>query len=123
MLGAHGLLRSPPAELRPGRPVRPLALGSLVILLAGYLLAKVLEKATSAAAPHPPERGARARRRDARRRALGGAVNPARVIANLLFWFVMFAVMLVAANASGFDSLANVFSSSSATSRASSRRS
>jgi hypothetical protein len=32
------------------------------------------------------------------------------VVANLLFWFVMFAVMLVAANALGLESLAAVFS-------------
>jgi hypothetical protein len=32
------------------------------------------------------------------------------VIANLLFWLVMFAVLLVAANAIGLESLANVFS-------------
>src|SRR4029078_7051145 len=31
-------------------------------------------------------------------------------IANVLFWFVMFAVLLVAANAIGLESLANVFS-------------
>jgi hypothetical protein len=40
----------------------------------------------------------------------GTHVNPARVIANLLFWLVMFVVLVVAANALGFQSLANVFS-------------
>jgi hypothetical protein len=35
-------------------------------------------------------------------------VNPTRVIANLVFWFVMFAVILLAANALGLDTLANV---------------
>ena len=39
----------------------------------------------------------------------GSHLNPAKVIANLLFWFVMFAVLLVAANAIGLESLANVF--------------
>src|SRR5207237_7682601 len=39
----------------------------------------------------------------------GTHFNPARVISNLVFWFVMFGVMLIAANALGFDSLANVF--------------
>jgi hypothetical protein len=40
----------------------------------------------------------------------GSHVNPSRVVANLLFWFVMFSVLLVAANALGLESLANVFS-------------
>ncbi len=38
----------------------------------------------------------------------GTHVNPTRVIANLVFWFVMFAVILLAANALGLDTLANV---------------
>ena len=89
----------------------PSLLGSLVILFAGYLLAKLVEKAT-----------ARLLRRVRLNEMLerGGVLqaversgthfNPARVIANLVFWFVMFGVMLIAANALGFDSLANVFS-------------
>jgi hypothetical protein len=40
----------------------------------------------------------------------GAHFNPVRIIANLVFWFVMFGVMLIAANALGFDQLANVFS-------------
>ena len=40
----------------------------------------------------------------------GSRVNPTRVAGSLVFWFVMFAVMLVAANALGLQSLANVFS-------------
>lgn len=89
----------------------PALLGALVILLAGYLLAKLVQKAT--------DRFLR-RMRLNDMLAKGGLVqamersghqlNPARVIANLLFWFVMFAVMLVAANALGLESLASVFS-------------
>src|SRR5205807_8997168 len=40
----------------------------------------------------------------------GTHVNPTRVIANLVFWLVMFTVILLAANALGLDSLANVVS-------------
>ena len=40
----------------------------------------------------------------------GSHLNPVRVLANLVFWLVMFAVILVAANALGLESLANVFS-------------
>ena len=89
----------------------PTLLGSLVILFAGYLLAKLVEKGTSrllrrlrfnemlerGGVMHAVERS-------------GSQLNPARVVANLLFWLVMFAVLLVAANALGLESLASVFS-------------
>jgi uncharacterized oligopeptide transporter (OPT) family protein len=85
--------------------------GAVVILFAGYLLAKVLEKLT--------ERFLR-RIRFNRLLERGGVLqaversgshfNPVRVLSNLVFWLVMFAVILVAANALGLESLANVFS-------------
>jgi hypothetical protein len=89
----------------------PSLLGSLVILFAGYLLAKLVEKGTARLLRRVRfnemlERGGVM---DAVERS-GTHVNPARVIANLLFWLVMFVVLVVAANALGFDSLANVFS-------------
>jgi uncharacterized oligopeptide transporter (OPT) family protein len=89
----------------------PALLGALVILFAGYLLAKVLEKLIE-----------RFLRRIRLNRLLerggvmqaversGSRLNPVRVLANLVFWLVMFAVILVAANALGLESLANVFS-------------
>ncbi|HTE46440.1 MAG TPA: hypothetical protein VK636_14395 [Gemmatimonadaceae bacterium] len=89
----------------------PALIGALVILFAGYLLAKVLEKLT--------ERGLRRIRlnhlleRGGVTRAVersGTHVNPTRVLANLVFWLVMFTVILLAANALGLDSLANVVS-------------
>ena len=89
----------------------PALLGALVILFAGYLLAKVLEKLT--------ERGLRKIRlnhlleRGGVTQAVersGTHVNPTRVLANLVFWLVMFTVILLAANALGLDSLANVVS-------------
>ena len=89
----------------------PSLLGSLVILLAGYLLAKLLEKGTFRLLRriHLNEALERGGVMDAVERS-GTRLNPARVIANLLFWLVMFAVMLVAASALGFEQLANVFS-------------
>lgn len=89
----------------------PALFGALVILFAGYLVAKVIEKGTArllrrmhfnqllerGGVLHAVERS-------------GSHLNPAKVIANLLFWCVMFAVLLVAANAIGLESLANVFS-------------
>src|SRR3954469_22340624 len=89
----------------------PALLGALIILFAGYLLAKVLEKLIE-----------RFLRRIRLNRLLerggvmqaversGSHINPIRVLANLVFWLVMFAVILVAANALGLQSLANVFS-------------
>jgi uncharacterized oligopeptide transporter (OPT) family protein len=89
----------------------PALIGALVILFAGYLLAKVLQRLT--------ERGLRRIRlnqlleRGGVTRAVersGTHINPTRVLANLVFWLVMFTVILLAANALGLDSLANVVS-------------
>ena len=89
----------------------PALLGALVILFAGYLLAKVLEKLVDRFLRRIRlnkmlERGGvmQAVERS------GSHLNPVRVLANLVFWLVMFAVILVAANALGLGSLANVFS-------------
>jgi hypothetical protein len=89
----------------------PALLGALVILFAGYLLAKLLAKATEKVLRRIHfnrilERGGvmQAVERS------GSHVNPTRVAANIIFWFVMFAVIMVAANALGLQSLANVFS-------------
>src|SRR5688572_32234409 len=88
----------------------PALLGALIIVFAGYLLAKVLERIV--------DRGlkkiglnnmlARGGVMEAVERS-GAHLNPTRVISNLVFWLVMFAVILVAANALGLESLASVF--------------
>ena len=89
----------------------PALLGALVILFAGYLLAKLIEKAIDRGLNKLGinrwlKRGGvlDAVERTGRRR------TPSRLVGNIAFWFVMFAVMLVAANALGLQSLANVFS-------------
>lgn len=89
----------------------PLLLGALVILFAGYLLAKLLERATDRVLSRIGlnswlERGGVM---DAVERT-GWRARPSRVFANLIFWFVMFAVILVAANALGLNALADLFS-------------
>jgi hypothetical protein len=90
--------------------VVPALIGALVILLAGYMLARLIEKGT--------ERLLRRLRLNAvleRSGAMqaversGSHLNPTRVLANLVFWLVMFAVLLLAANALGLQSLADVF--------------
>jgi hypothetical protein len=89
----------------------PALFGALVILFAGYLVAKVLEKGTQRLLRrlHFNQMLERGGVMQAVERS-GSHLNPVRVIANVLFWFVMFAVLLIAANAIGMESLANVFS-------------
>lgn len=89
----------------------PALFGALVILFAGYLVAKVIEKGTARLLRrmHFNQLLERGGVMQAVERS-GSHLNPAKVIANLLFWCVMFAVLLVAANAIGLESLANVFS-------------
>ena len=89
----------------------PAFLGALIILFAGYLLARLLEKGTERllrklGLNRLLERGGVM---EAVERS-GTHVNPTRVVANLVFWLVMFTVMLIAANALGLETLADVFS-------------
>jgi hypothetical protein len=89
----------------------PALLGALVILFAGYLLAKLIERAI--------DRGLnrlglnrwlkRGGVLDAVERT-GWRRTPSRLIGNIAFWFAMFVVILVAAHALGLSSLTNVFS-------------
>lgn len=84
---------------------------ALVLVFVGYLLARLLERLTE-----------RLLRRIGFNRMLevggvmdaversGSHLNPTRVAGNLVFWTVMFAVLVITANAAGFESLANVFS-------------
>ena len=89
----------------------PALLGALVILFAGYLLAKLIEKAfdrglNKLGLNRWLKRGGvlDAVERTGRRR------SPSRLVGNIAFWFVMFVVILVAAHALGLSSLTNVFS-------------
>jgi hypothetical protein len=89
----------------------PALMGALVILFAGYLLARLVRKGTE-----------KLLRRIHFNRLLerggvlqvversGSHINPTRVIPKVIFWVVMFSVIVVAANALGLQSLANVFS-------------
>lgn len=87
----------------------PALFGAAVVLLAGYLLAKLVQKAAA--------RGLRRLHlNDVLKKGgvvplerVGSHLNPTLAIANLLFWVVMFSALLLAANALGFDSLASLF--------------
>jgi hypothetical protein len=89
----------------------PALFGAMVILFAGYLLARLFEKGAEKVLRriHFNRLLERGGVMDAVERA-GSHVNPTRIAASIIFWFVMFTVMLVAANALGLQSLANVFS-------------
>jgi len=88
----------------------PSLLGALIIVFAGYLLAKLLERIVDSALRRIGLNNMLARGgvMEAVERS-GAHFNPTRVLANLVFWLVMFAVILVAANALGLESLASVF--------------
>lgn len=88
----------------------PALLGAVIILLAGYLLAKVVEKLVYRGLKRVKlnqalERGGVM---EAVERS-GSHLDPTRVVSGLIFWFIMFAVILLAGNALGLESLANVF--------------
>jgi hypothetical protein len=88
----------------------PAMVGAFVILFFGYLLARLAQKGAAGALKRLKfnavlERGGVMRALD----HSGSPFNPTRVVANLVFWFVMFAVLLVAANALGLESLTQVF--------------
>jgi hypothetical protein len=89
----------------------PALLAALVILFAGYLFARLLERGVETVLRRIRfrlllERGGVM---EAMERS-GQHLNPVRIIANLVFWLFMFGVILLSANALGLESLAVVFS-------------
>ena len=90
--------------------VIPAMLGALIILFAGYLLAKLIEQGTERLLHRirlnqALERGGVM---DAVERG-ASHFNPTKVIGKTLFWIMMFAVIMVAATALGMESLTAVF--------------
>ena len=88
----------------------PALLSALVIIFAGYLLAKVIERLVLRMLRRLKlntllERGGVM---GAVERS-GSRVDATRVLSALIFWLIMFAVILVAATALGLDELADVF--------------
>src|SRR5919199_1286339 len=88
----------------------PLLLGALVILFAGYLLAKLIERGTDRLLSRVGlnrwlERGGVMEVVE----RTGWRARPSRIFANIVFWFVMFSVILIASNALGLKSLADLF--------------
>ncbi|NUQ12780.1 MAG: hypothetical protein HUU26_10715 [Gemmatimonadaceae bacterium] len=90
--------------------VIPAMLGALVILFAGYLLAKLVEQGTERLLHRIRLNQALERGGVMEAVERGGAhFNPTRVIGKTLFWILMFGVIMVAATALGMESLASVF--------------
>lgn len=89
----------------------PALLGAGVVLFVGYLVAKLVQKGVARIMRrlHLNELLRKGGLTQAVDRP-GTHLNPTRFLANLAFWFIMFAAMLVAANALGLDSLGQVFS-------------
>lgn len=88
----------------------PALLGAAVVLFAGYLLAKLIERGTDRllAGVGFNRWLQRSDVLDAVERT-GWRRTPSRLVAAIVFWFIMFAVILLAAQALGLSSLANVF--------------
>ncbi len=88
----------------------PALAGALVVLFAGYLLAKLIERGTDRVLHRIGlnnwlERGGVLQAVE----RTGWRKSPSRLLATIVFWFVMFSVILLAANALGLTSLASVF--------------
>ena len=90
--------------------VIPAMLGALVILFAGYLLAKLIEQGTERLLHRIRLNQALERGGVMEAVERGGAhFNPVKVIGKTLFWIMMFGVIMVAATALGMESLTAVF--------------
>ena len=96
--------------LAPVTEFVPSLAGALVILFAGYLLAKLVQRGTMRLLRRLRLNEALARGGVLHAVERSGApVNPAKIVANLVFWLVMFGVLLTAANLLGLRSLADMF--------------
>lgn len=88
----------------------PALFGAFVVLLAGYLLAKLVQKGAARALRRLHLNDVLKKGGVVPLERAGSHLNPTLAIANLLFWLVMFSALLLAANALGLDSLASLFS-------------
>ena len=88
----------------------PALFGATVVLLAGYLLAKLVQKGAARALRRMHLNDVLKKGGVVHLDRVGAHLNPVLAVANLLFWIVMFSAMLLAANALGLDSLASLFS-------------
>ena len=88
----------------------PNLLGAILILVLGFIVAKLLEKATNAILERL--KFDRALDRGGVREALkrtGTKLDPSSLVARLVFWIVMLVAVLMAANALGLTAVATMF--------------
>ena len=88
----------------------PAMFGAAVVLTLGYFLAKLAQRGVGRVLRRVHLNDVLKRGGIPARDHTGAPVNPTRVVANLVFWFVLFTAMLVAADAIGIDYLGQVFS-------------
>jgi hypothetical protein len=86
----------------------PGVLLGVVILMAGFLVARIVERATDAALDRMQfdREAARWGMAEAAQRAGG---RPTRVVGKLLFWFIMLIVILLASSALGIENINDIF--------------
>jgi hypothetical protein len=81
-----------------------------VVLAAGFFVAKLAQRAVGSVLRRVHLNDVLKRGGIPARDHTGAPVNPTRVVANLVFWIVLFTAMLVSADALGIDYLGQVFS-------------
>ena len=80
------------------------------VLAVGFFVAKLAQRAVGSVLRRVHLNDVLKRGGIPARDSTGAPVNPTRVVASLVFWFVLFTAMLVAADAIGIDYLGQVFS-------------
>lgn len=88
----------------------PALFGAAVVLSIGYLVAKLAQRGVAQLLRRVHLNDVLRKGGIAARDPGGVPVNPTRVLANLVFWFLLFVAMLVAAETLGIDYLGQAFS-------------
>lgn len=88
----------------------PAMFGAAAVITIGYVLAKLAQRAVGRVLRRMHLNDVLKRGGIPAHDHTGQPVNPTRVVANLIFWLILFAAMLVAADALGIDYLGQVFS-------------
>ncbi len=88
----------------------PAMFGAAAVITIGYVLAKLAQRAVGRVLRRMHLNDVLKRGGIPAHDHTGQPVNPTRVVANLIFWLILFTAMLVAADALGIDYLGQVFS-------------
>lgn len=88
----------------------PALFGAAVVLTVGYLIAKLAQRGVTRLLRRVHLNAVLEKGGIAARDRVGAPLNPTRVVANLVFWFLLFVAMLLAAETLGIDYLGQAFS-------------